>query len=175
MCEALADRDSRRELEALFPRLQSSDYVVTSGYESTYNCVAFVAGDRNRRWEPEDRGGWFWPPELPREDFSLDNYIRCFEFMGFSPCGDAGLDDGIEKIAVFVDADGDFSHVARQLEDGWWSSKLGFYEDISHPALEQLFQGRPLRYGETIRYLSRRRVEPGPRRSGLVLPTSPDS
>ena len=139
----LTERDARSELEALFPRLSGTGYVVTSDYEPKYNCVAFVADDRERRWEPEDRGGWFWPPDLPREDFSLDNYIRCFRWMGFVDCDDGECVDNVEKIAVFVDGDGDFSHVARQLADGWWSSKLGFFEDLSHRALEDLLDGRP--------------------------------
>lgn len=170
MSEALAERDLRLDLEALFPRLRGTGYAVTSAYCSDYNCVAFVAGDREHRWEPEDRGGWFWPPGLPLEDFSLSNYIRCFEFLGFSECEGGELEDGVERIAIFVDADGEFTHVARQLSDGWWSSKLGFYEDISHASLDHLLQGRPLQYGESIRFMCRPRGDAGPGRSGLIIP-----
>lgn len=167
----MTERDARSELEALFPRLRESDYTVTSAYDTDYNCVAFVAGDRRRRWEPEDRGGWYWPPDLPREDFSLANYIACFRFLGFETCDGGGLEAGVEKIAVFVDPKGEFSHVARQLEDGFWSSKLGFYEDISHRAPEDLLEGRPVAYGGDIRYMARARMEQGTRRSGLILPS----
>jgi hypothetical protein len=165
----LAERNARTELEALFPRLRDSGYVVTSDYDAEYNCVSYIADDRRQRWEPEERGGWYWPPHLPKNDFSLDNYVRCFEFLMFRRCDDGSFEEGVEKIAVFVDDDGEFSHVARQLSDGWWSSKLGFYEDISHPANELLFQGRPTRYGEHLCFMSRPRVEAGPGRSGLIL------
>lgn len=165
----MTSRNSRDELEALFPRLRGSEFVVTSGFAHEYNCVAFIAGDRRHRWEPERRGGWFWPEGLPLGDFCLDNYIRCFEYLGFRNCDDGALEDGLEKIAIFVDDDGDFSHVARQLHDGWWSSKLGFYEDISHASVELLLDGRPLRYGENLIYMARPRTDPGPDRSGLIV------
>lgn len=166
----MTNRDARAELEALFPRLRDSGYVVTSDYDQHYNCVAFIAEDRRRWWEPEERGGWYWPPGLPRDDFGLDNYIRCFESLGFRRCDDASLEDDLEKIAIYADADGDFSHVARQLHDGWWSSKLGFYEDISHPSADVLFGGRPQSYGENMIFMARRRQSAGPGRSGLIIP-----
>jgi hypothetical protein len=169
MSGALADRDSRADLEALFPRLRDTGYIITSEYDSDYNCVAFIAGDRDHRWEPEARGGWYWPPGLPLEDFSLGNYLRCFETLGFRPCVDGTLEPGVEKIAVFADDGGEFSHVARQLVDGWWSSKLGFYEDISHGAVEHLFDGRPLEYGQDIGFMARPRFLDGPGRSGLII------
>lgn len=153
----------------MFPRLQGTGYNVTSRYKTAYNCVAYVAGDREHWWEPEARGGWYWPPELPLEDFRVENYIRCFEGLGFRSCQSRELEDGIEKIAVLVHDDGEFSHVALQLIDGWWSSKLGVYEDISHASVEHLFDGRPLKYGENVRYMSRPRVDHGRDKSGLIL------
>jgi hypothetical protein len=165
----LADRDVRGDLEALFPRLRDSGYAVTSEYASGYNCVAYIADDRLHRWEPEERGGWYWPPGLPKNDFTLSNYIRCFEYLNFRRCVDDSLEDGVEKIAVFVDDEGEFSHVSRQLEDGWWSSKLGFYEDISHPSNEVLLAGRPLQYGENLILMARRRETRGAKRTGLIL------
>jgi hypothetical protein len=167
----LPERDARTELEAIFPQLRDSGYRVTSGYDTKYNCLAYIAGDRGQYWEPEDRGGWYWPPHLPKNDFSLDNYIRCFEHLRFRRCDDGSLEDGVEKITIFVDDEGGFSHVALQLVDGWWSSKLGFYEDISHPVNEVLLKGRPIRYGEHLIFMARGRTDAGPGRSGLILPT----
>lgn len=134
--------------------------------------MSFIAGDRERRWEPSGgRGGWYWPPELPADDDSLDGYLRCFESLGFRECADGALEDGIEKIAVYADDAGDFSHVARQLVDGYWSSKLGSFEDLSHEDAADLFRGRPTRYGENLRFMCRDRHEDGPDSSGLIVPS----
>jgi hypothetical protein len=45
---------------------------------------------------------------------------------------------GLEKVALYADANGCPTHVARQLPNGRWTSKLGELEDIEHdlPALE---------------------------------------
>jgi hypothetical protein len=90
--------------------------------------------------------------------------------MGFVDCDDGECVDDVERIAVFVDGDRDFSHVARQLADGWWSSKLGFFEDLSHRALEDLLDGRPRPYGSSICFMQRPRTQASHERSGLVLP-----
>jgi hypothetical protein len=166
----LSERDVRADLEAMFPRLRDSGWIQTSDYEMKYNCVAYIADDREQWWEPEDRGGWYWPPGLPKNDFSLDNYLRCFDYLGFRRCDEGSLEPDVEKIAVFVDDADEFSHVARQLTDGWWSSKLGVYEDISHPTNETLLCGRPIAYGQNLIFMARPRLRSGPGRSGLILP-----
>ena len=42
------------------------------------------------------------------------------------------LEAGHEKVALYADDQGEWTHVARQLPDGWWTSKLGPDEDILH-------------------------------------------
>ena len=164
--------DDKAELEACWPRLatDSYSYNITSGRCPRYNCVAWVADDMERWWEPEDRGGWHWPHGLPRDDYSLANYVAAFETLRFEKCADGLPEPGVEKIAIYVDDDHEFTHVARQLDDGWWSSKLGMFNDISHQSLEALLRGRPERYGETFTYMMRLRTAPSRPRSGLLLP-----
>lgn len=48
------------------------------------------------------------------------------------------LDDGYEKVALYVDNAGIPTHMARQLPNGEWTSKLGQLEDISHNDLDAL-------------------------------------
>jgi hypothetical protein len=59
--------------------------------------------------------------------------------------------DGIEKIAIFVDAKQAPTHAARQLPDGRWTSKFGCLEDMSH----LLQQAEGSFYGKVARYMSR--------------------
>ena len=166
--------DDKADLEACWPRLISAAYYITSRRTTrrevpSYNCVAWVEEDTAHWWEPEERGGFYWPPGLSRDDPSLDNYLAAFERMGFRPCDDGSLQTGIEKIAVYVDDDNEFTHVAVQLECGWWTSKLGDVNDISHERLDSLMEGRPQRYGETLTYMARPRTRPSRPRSGIVV------
>lgn len=57
------------------------------------------------------------------------------------------LEAGIEKIAIYVDANGVPTHAARQLADGTWTSKLGEWEDIQHKTLEAMEDSRGLGLG----------------------------
>lgn len=42
------------------------------------------------------------------------------------------MEQGYEKVALYVDHDGKPTHAARQLPTGRWTSKLGKIEDIEH-------------------------------------------
>ena len=161
--------DDRADLEACWPRLASEPYNITSARSRRYNCVAWISQDQSRWWEPQERGGFYWPEGLPKEDFSLANYLAAFRTLGFERCADGALTDGVEKIAVYVDDAGEFTHVAVQLDDGWWSSKLGHFNDVSHQGLESLLRGRPLTYGENFIFMARRRLRSSRPRSGLLV------
>jgi hypothetical protein len=63
----------------------------------------------------------------------LDAYREAFETLGYSVCNDDSLEEGIEKVAIFLHPAKGPSHAARQLPSGLWTSKLGKIEDISHP------------------------------------------
>ena len=60
--------------------------------------------------------------------------MKVFESLGFEPCPDGDLEEGFEKIAIYSKS-GEYQHVARQLSDGNWTSKLGIREDIEHQTL----------------------------------------
>ena len=78
---------------------------------------------------------------------------------GFESCDDDALEDGIEKVALFADG-GLFTHTARQLRSGRWTSKLGADCDIEHE-LEALVSHRSpsalYRYGEIVAFMRRPR------------------
>jgi hypothetical protein len=49
------------------------------------------------------------------------------------------------------------SHAARLLPNGWWSSKIGNWEDIEHPTPEDLCGSQ---YGAPLIYMRKRKGIP---------------
>lgn len=121
----------------LFPQL-SQDAEKTSDPEDDYNCIAWAAGDTEVRWWPVDRPttGVYWPLNQPED--TVDGFVAAFGTLGYERCDDGLLELGFEKVALYVDAKGEPTHMARQLSSGHWTSKLGFLEDIRHPTLDEL-------------------------------------
>ena len=127
-----------RELEELFPNLADSGYEITGEASRVYNCTAWALGITSQRWDC-DVPGSYWPPSLPRDN-RIETLMRLFAREGFALCDDDALEPGYEKIALYAFV-GHFTHVARQLEDGRWSSKLGNLELIVHPSPASLDRG----------------------------------
>jgi hypothetical protein len=121
-------------LEVLFPRLRAASYQVTSPPSRDYNCIAHAAGDTLHWWWPDpdpSNDAIYWPTGVAREE-TLAAFIAAFATIGYSPCATEELEPGLEKVALFADADGVPTHAARQLSSGRWTSKLGKREDIEH-------------------------------------------
>ena len=137
--------------EARFPNLNWSEYEVTSDESLVYNCIAWAAGDSTQRWGPNTDD--YWPQTAPREA-TLESFRAVFEGLGYQECPTRELEVGFEKVAIFVDDDGQPTHVARQLENGNWTSKLGTWEDIEHQKLDSLV-GTASMYG-TVELIMRR-------------------
>ena len=84
--------------------------------------------------------------------------MRALGTRNYFQCSDGTLEPGFEKVAIYADSSGTPTHVACQLADGRWSSKLGDWEDIIH-ALEGLTgtprepEGYP--YSSVVQFLRR--------------------
>ncbi len=74
---------------------------------------------------------------------------------GYQESDSIELEEGFEKIAIYADKRNEFRHVARQLENGKWTSKLGDWEDIEHNTLKALESPQ---YGSVKILLKRRRI-----------------
>lgn len=144
---------SEENLEKWFPRLRDSGYRITSDDDVAYNCAAYAVRDQDRWWEPFRPDG-FWPDGVPRDD-TVEGFVALYQTFGFEECEDGTLSPGFEKIAIYG-VRGAFSHVARQLPSGDWTSKLGELEDIEHRTLEGLVNTE---YGRPVRFM--RRQSPG--------------
>lgn len=145
-------------LEQHLPGLASSRYEVTSDATNRYNCLAWALGDATRWWAPVDGQRIYWPAEVPRE-WSLAAVQAVLRIEGFALCEDGAPFEGVEKVALYAD-EVTMTHVARQLPNGRWTSKLGSDCDIEHE-LEALegFDGSPdaYRYGHIVAFMSRAR------------------
>ena len=154
-----------KRLLCRLPGLEGTSFEVTSTPTAEYNCAIWACkhewalGERDVFWSHREGKGYYWPPEVERGP-SVDCYMKAFETESFEACADGSLEAGTEKIAVFGDDDG-FTHVARQLEDGTWTSKLGSDCDISHELQALVAKRSPranYRYGSIAGYMRRPKI-----------------
>lgn len=143
----------------LFPNLRTSPYEVTSAQTPVYNCIAWAAGDESQWWWPASgrRKRGYWPEGVPREP-TVAAFQLAYGTLGYEPCADDSLEEGYEKIAIYVGPDGLVTHAARQVSDGQWTSKLGELNDIRHSLIG--LEGK--HYGNVEYFMRRRRTVHGP-------------
>lgn len=127
-------------LKNIFPHLNSTNFFVTSRPDTNYNCVAWAIGlgpeDKQVWWPGSEKDGYIWPDGVPRE-LSIENFVLAFETLSYVVCSNGMLEEGYEKIAIYT-LNNEPIHVAGQLPDGSWTSKLGRNEDINHTTLRAL-------------------------------------
>lgn len=85
-------------------------------------------------WWPDAYGVYYWPSILPREA-TIENFIAAFGIDGFQVCENRNFESDYQKVAIYAD-NGKPTHMARQLPDGKWTSKLGDGWDIEHSSLD---------------------------------------
>lgn len=120
-----------------FPRLASEGYQITTEPNGEYNCIAYAAGETDRWWTHLDEPGYYWPESANRSAL-VQGIIQVFSELGYELCLNAAEEPGYEKVALYANIDGEWTHAAIQLPGGAWSSKLGPDEDISHQTPESL-------------------------------------
>jgi hypothetical protein len=136
------------------PRLQSEGYIETSECCFKYNCIAHAAGDKENWWWPfgQDLLGReaYWPKKAPPKR-TIRAFVLAFKSLGYLPCRNGDLEDGYERVAIYV-LNNLPTHMASQLIDGNWSHKMG--SDIDLSASLTAVEG-PV-YGTARRYLKRK-------------------
>lgn len=137
-------------LELRHPNLKRYGYEIKSPQSVIYNCLAWAAHDVEKRWDPTSEDG-YWPSGVPPEP-TLDNVTLVFRTLGFAQCESPLPEQGFEKLAIYVDESNEPTHMARQLQSGKWTSKMGDSWDIEHGSLEALEDDR---YGKVIRILKK--------------------
>jgi hypothetical protein len=142
------------DLLALFGNLTAQNHEVTSPETLSYNCVAWAVEDKYRRWWPSTNNRThYWPSGIPRQE-TVEVFIRALAKLGYALCDSRELEEGYQKVALYVSPAGTPTHMARQTDSGKWTSKLGMLEDIVHESLECL-EGKD--YGKVSRIFKRER------------------
>ena len=132
------------------PNMKDDDAKFTSMNTWDYNCVGYAVGDYNW-WQHENIRESYWPPNVKRDGFA-HNYVEALKTVRFEVCDSGEYESEYEKIAIYHKG-GKFKHVALQLSDVLWGSKLGEYEDIEHRFSE--IEGGS--YGKIYCYMKRER------------------
>jgi hypothetical protein len=141
------------ELETAFPGLAADGYEITSPKSPKYNCISWAAGDTDKKWDCTGLPlvGYYWPPGAKIGE-QIDALITVFQILGYESCADGLPEEGFEKLALYGDESGEWTHAAKQTADGRWTSKLGDAEDITH-STPQGVEG--VLYGQVRHYLKR--------------------
>ena len=157
-CVGVARTTSLDEWDAYFSLRDKSTFRPTSLSCRHYNCIAWAAGDSKRRWEHQ--AGYKWPKAPRTED--IESLVAVFAGLGYSKCDDGSLEAGFEKVVLYVHfLRPRWTHAARQLPNGMWTSKIGHLEDVQHRTPECLQSGD---YGRVHSYMRRATspaIEPG--------------
>jgi len=145
--ESLDNPEFRSLLEGRVTSLSTTRYIITSPIDKRYNCIAWAASDTRRWWQP----GRYWLADWP-QDPSVEAFEAAFATLGYVVCENDVHEPGFEKIAIYSQ-DGAVAHMARQLPDGNWTSKLGSLQDITHGTPHSL-EAIP-HYGRVARIMKR--------------------
>jgi hypothetical protein len=78
---------------------------------------------------------------------------QAFIALGYEDCVDDSLEEDFEKVALYGSSSF-YTHAARQLPSGKWTSKLGKTEDIEHDSPNDVAGGV---YGEVVQFMRRPR------------------
>ena len=135
------------QIQRHFPNLiKGNNFAFTSEQTEDYNCIA---------WITEVIDDW---KQLYEENGNVirnsENYISYFRDLGFEITDKLDLEDNTLKIVIYIESNSNhFKHVARQLNTGKWTSKLGDWEDIQHDTPNDLV-GQS--YGDKLVIMSRK-------------------
>lgn len=119
----------------LFPNSEKEPFLITSPETKTYNCLGWALGDAEQWWEADEDSHWL--PDLPENDH-ISTIVLLFQKFDFEICTESSFEMGFQKIALFSLDSIVCTYVARQLDNGFWTSKLGVSYDVQHslPAIE---------------------------------------
>jgi len=131
--------DTEKIEDVHFPALKGGKgYDPVSPATIEYNCLSWALGINWTRYDPEPNcAGYYWLPGVERE-WSLKAISKILEIHGYQICVGSDLEEGYEKVVIYIDETDTPRHFARQLPNGKWTSKLGDLNDIEHETLECL-------------------------------------
>lgn len=140
---------------------------VISEPSTVYNCIAWALGHRDEWWEPHSPGSIsagqdIWPAGLPHNR-DPETLRQLFQQEGFTDCENGDFAPAVVKIALYRIPDGNggyrWTHAARQLKTGLWTSKLGSSYEVTHRKPDDLDGAL---YGTVYAYMSKPRIGDDP-------------
>jgi len=100
-------------------------------------------------------GVTFWPGGTT-ESMEITSLVEAFQTKGYEECNSDIHEDGYMKVALYWNpCTGEWTHAARQLRDGTWTSKMGQSNDIQHGP-PKVLESKP--YGK-VYCIMKRKVE----------------
>jgi hypothetical protein len=135
-----------------FPNSKIDPFLITSPQTSSYNCIAWAFGDNSKWYWPDSSNIYFWPSDIPRQE-TINSFIKLFESIGYIQTDNDNLDIEFEIIAIYGDSFSNPTHAARQLQNGFWTSKLGQHFDVTHT----IFSMSDGSYGNVLVYMKRQK------------------
>jgi hypothetical protein len=138
--QIMNDNYITKELRKDFPNLTYWNSKQTSKASRIYNCITWALGMNNCWiWPDSVYDIYTWPYNLPRV-LNKTIFIKLFGHYEYKiiPDMDISIQEHIQKIAIYANTLGLPTHAARQLRNGYWTSKLGIDMDIEHDTLEVL-------------------------------------
>ena len=135
-------------LTTAFPKLASEGFEIVDQPSERYNCIAYAAGDTDNWWWPD--GVNYWPPWATLTS-SIASLEEAFAELGYELCDDYAIEAGYHKVALY-EQQGRMQHVAAQMPNGRWRSKMGKGPVIEHRDPESLSSGI---YGEPTVFMRR--------------------
>ena len=139
-----------------FPNLRNERFDPISEDSDEYNCIAWAADVVDDRWWPHPNpADGYWP--ITWRSVERDCFVEAFRVArSYQPCGtDFSLEQSYEKVAYYEKSGGVPTHMARQLDSGKWTSKVGVLGwDIIHETVHGV-EGHA--YGNAVLALRRPR------------------
>jgi len=133
-----------------FPNLTPPTHRIIGPETRAYNCIAWACGDTANWWEPGP--DFYWPFPAGLEDCGVGDLVMATTTLGYVECEDGTLEAGFEKIALYAHSQFEYTHAARQLPSGIWTSKLRRGELIEHDTPEAIAGGA---YGTIFQFMKR--------------------
>lgn len=129
----------KKRIIGIFPKLATDkNFKLTSPINPNYNCLAWAC-HYNDRWmqppsiTPPPLDSVVYWPEDAKQGMEIECLIDAFRTKGYELCDSWEYEDKYQKVALYVKKDSKtWTHAARELQNGFWTSKLGQGYDIQH-------------------------------------------
>ncbi len=140
---------SLSQIKKDYPNLSTANAELASKPDPYYNCAAFVVNVTNKKWWPGGFDGYYWPINASNTTADIKRTFE--ELYGWKSCANGNFERRYEKVVIFEN-NGVPTHLAKQIRDGRWVSKIGRWDDIKH-TLEAVGGGD---YGQPAVFLRKR-------------------